>query len=170
MSRKSTYNKLVNSYGFLPSIARELSRTSKVGFGATYMKSLLATQRAIFLNAKRYGWSQNKYREYIKEMYARNGWVKQDALGRIRLDIWKYVRDMSERLPIESEYDSPWAKREHGKRAKKIAGTRATRKAVIQGWISELTVKIQRTSDQRRLDEYLRQRHNLENLLNRYKD
>lgn len=170
MSRKSTYNKLIKSYGFFPAEARELAHTSKEGFGSMYMQRLLGSQRAIFLNAKRYGWSERKYREYIKELYIRNGWVKQDRLGHIRIDIWKRIRDLSESTPIENEYESPWAKRAGKKAGKKREGTRATRKALIEDWIRQLTDKISRTSDVRKLDPMLKQRANLENLLKRYKD
>ena len=68
MSRYTRYKTLTDTYGFLPSEAKQLSHVSKRGFQAPYMKRLLRSRRALFMNAQRYNWSERRYRDEIKEL------------------------------------------------------------------------------------------------------
>lgn len=144
MSRQTRYNALIKSYGFLPAEARTLAHTSRRGLNAPYMKRFLNSRRALKLNADRYGWTDEQYRDAIKKQYGERGALKQDILGRIKIDVWKMVRFYEERAPIGEKYESPWRKKIQTRGKTKREMKSATRRQLITDWIAQLNRTLKR--------------------------
>lgn len=145
MSRATRYNALISTYGFLPSEAKQLSHVSKSGLKAPYTGRLLRSRRALFMNAKRYNWSDKQYRNAIKEQYLSRGCIKQDILGRVRADVWQMVRWYEDRTPEADEYESPWRKKQQRRSIKKREAKVTSRRRWLTDLIAQLNTTIART-------------------------
>lgn len=163
MSRATRYNALIHTYGFLPGEANQLSRTSLSGMHAPYFQRMINARRALFLNARRYGWNDEQYRDAIKRQYTDRGCLKQDTLGRIRADVWQMLRWYEERTAKEAEYESPWRKRVQRRSSRKSTYKRITRSAMLDNWIAQLNRQISNPNiSQSRKDKLIAQRDNLQ--------
>ena len=170
MSRATRYAALVQVYGFMPGEAKTLSHTSRAGMRAPYFQRMVASRRGLFMHAKRYGWSDEQYRDAIKRQYAERGCFKQDILGRIRADIWQLLRWYQERTPVPEAYESPWRKKVQRRGTQKREYKRVTRKKLIEDWIAQLNRNLQNPnlSDGRR-QKLVQQRDNLQKQMGQMK-
>lgn len=163
MSRLTRYNALIQTYGFLPGEARTLSHTSRAGFHASYFQRMLNARRALWLNAHRYNWTNEQYRDTIKRQYAERGCFKQDILGRIRADVWQLLRWYEERTEVPEEYESPWRKKVQRRSGQRREYKRITRKIMLGDWIAQLDRQLANpTLSEMRRTKLQQQRQNLQ--------
>jgi hypothetical protein len=117
MNKMERYEYLL-SQGFLPSEARQLSKTTDAGMNAPYFKSMIKSRRSMYANMKSQGWSE--------QQYADRRWFKTDLLGRHYPDVWKILRYWEDRARDKGQkYASPWKNK--GWRPKRRRITKATR-------------------------------------------
>jgi hypothetical protein len=168
MSRASRYLTLTNSYGFLPSEAMQLSHVSKAGTRAPYFQRMINSRRSLYLNAKRYGWTQTEYRDAIKRQYSERGAFKQDVLGRIRADVWQLLRWYEDKTPDQERYESPWRKRTTKRSGQRKTQKSLSRRQMYTDWIRHLTLQINdpNTSEKQR-DRLKSQRNNFQQYLDK---
>ena len=160
--RQRKFDALISA-GFFPSEAEEFSRTSRAGMRAPYFRRMVRSRRRTLDNSVRYNWTRAQYEAHIKKMYADNGFLKQDRLGRIRIDPWQLLRYHEEAAYRRGEeYESPWRKRALRKGVRKREVKRTTRKGMLQSWISEIDHNIARTTNEKRLERLRIQRENLQ--------
>lgn len=156
----------LQNQGFFPSEAREFSRTSRTGLRAPYFKRMIASRRRLFENAKRYKWTQKRYRDYIRKQYEDKGFVKRDSLGRYRPDFWAMVREWEERSRRRGEeYESPWEKKTQRRSGQKREVKRVTKKKALESWIKQLDRNIARSRSEQRIKKLQEQRQNLQQQL-----
>jgi hypothetical protein len=99
----------LTSKGFLPTEARQLSKTSDDGMKSNYFKSMINSRISMYAYAKKQGMSKDEYRQYIKGYYIDNGFIKYDIFGRRYIDVWKLVRHWEDRGRDKGQaYVSPW--------------------------------------------------------------
>lgn len=160
VKRTYRYNYWIRA-GFLPSEAREFSHISRAGMGASYVKALLNSRRALQLNAIRWGWSKNRYADAVRQLYVDRGLLKPDKIGRKRDNIWALLRQYEDRTPDKEKYDSPWRKRmqtkSEVKRTKKIVSRKQQYKdtiEVLKGLIERAGPGEFRDRKQKELDLY----------------
>ncbi len=123
---------LINN-GFLAGEARQLSQTSRQGMLAPYFQRMVHARRMLRQNAIRYGWTDTRYREYIKQQYTDAEAIIPDILGRRRLDVWKMLRHYEQQAYRRGEeYESPWRKRIQRKSVHKKTTTRRLARGVRQ--------------------------------------
>ena len=143
--RRRKYDYLIRN-GFLPIEAREFSKTSRSGMSAPYYLRMIRSRRRTYDNAIRYGWTEREYRNYIKQKYLNNNFLKQDKIGRWILDPWKLLRYEEERAHrLGEEYESPWRKRTTKKAVKKQKIRRIKRADLIMSNISRIKRSLART-------------------------
>jgi len=144
----------------------ELSRTSRGGMRAPYFQFMIHSRRRLFENAKRYDWGEQKYRDYVKKLYADAGFLKTDKLGRLRVDVWAMLRDYEELAHRRGEeYESPWKKRTRRKSTVKQEMKRVTRKDMLKSWIVQIDRNIERTASEQRKQQLREQKARLEKQL-----
>lgn len=140
--------------GFFKGEAIELSRTSRGGMRAPYFQRMIRSRRRLYDNSKRYKWTEQEYRDYVKKLYTDRGFVKTDVLGRRRVDVWAMLREFEERARrIGEEYESPWRKRTKRKTEKKREVKRVTRKDMLRSMIRQINRSMGRTTNPQRLAE-----------------
>lgn len=163
--RERRYNYLRKN-GFFPAEARELSRTSRQGLLAPYFQLWIKSRRRLFANAKRYKWADREYRDYVKKQYTDRGFLKQDSIGRIRIDVWAMLRDYEEKARRRGEeYESPWKKRTRRQSTARREMKRVTRKDMLKSWIIQLDKSIDRTESDARRQQLINQKDTLEQQL-----
>lgn len=168
--RNRRYNYLITN-GFFPNEAQQLSRTSRAGMKAPYFRTMVKSRRRLFDNAKRYKWSETKYRNYVRQLYINNGWITPDVLGRKRVDVWAMLRYYEERaFRRGEEYESPWKKRLQKKGEKKRQVKRTTRRDMLRSWIAQIDRSIERTRSEYRQRQLQTQRDRLQNQLDTIKE
>ena len=163
--RQRRYNYLKKN-GFFPSEARELSRTSRAGMLSPYFQTMVRSRRRLFDNAKRYNWTEQRYRDYVKKLYTNKDFVKEDAIGRRRVDVWamlRYYEELSRRRG--EEYESPWVKRTQRKGEIKRELKRVTKKGMLKSWIIQIDKRISRTRSEYKRQQFEKQKANMENQL-----
>lgn len=159
--RQRKYNYWIRQ-GFYPQEAIEFSKISREGMKASYVRYLVRSRRRTVDNLKRYGYSESQIRDYIKNQYIDNGFIKYDKIGRKRLDPWALLREYEERAYRRGEeYDSPWKKRGRTKAQIKKERKRTTRREAIQSWINQLGRTIDRTTNETRKQQLIEQQNNL---------
>jgi len=157
--------------GFFPAEAMELSRSSRRGLSAPYFQRFIKSRRRLLDNAKRYGWTDQQLRDYVRKLYTDKGYIKPDKLGRYRPDVWAMLREHEEAAYRRGEeFESPWLKRIRRKSTKKRAIKRTTRRENIVGWIRELDRTIERTKQEYKRQKLLEQKANLQDQLDRMRD
>jgi len=135
--------------GFFPSEAQELSRTSRKGISAPYFQRMIRSRSRTIQNLKDAGRTEKGIRNFIKQQYIDNGWLKQDKIGRTRIDVWKLLRSHEDKSKQRGEeYESPWRTRTYKRRATKRERKSVTRKDMLKSLISKLEGRIKRTSNQ----------------------
>jgi hypothetical protein len=164
--RKGTYHWLRRA-GFLPAEARELAETSKAGIHAPYFLRMVQSRRGLYLNAIRYKWSDEQYRNVIRADYKKKQAFDVDAIGRVRGNIWKMLRWHEENTTIPEKYESPWRKKIKTNRAHKRQVTYTTRKRMLEDWIAELNTNISKATSEGRKEQLRKQISNLEEQINR---
>lgn len=164
-SRQKRYEFLI-ARGFFPLEARQLSRVSRGGMKAPYFKRMSNSRKRLYDNAVRYGWSETKYRDYIRQMYIDNGLYNRDILGRIRIDVWQLLRYYEEQTYARGEeYESPWRIKRRKKQEKRRSRARVTKRQMLNSWISDLDRSISRTNSQSKKDQFEKQKVNLQRQL-----
>lgn len=152
--------------GFLRGEARELSHTSRAGLHAPYFQGMINARRSLKLNAIRWGWSEERYRQTIKQLYQDRGAIRYDAWGRAYGDYWKMLRWYEDRSPIpKDEYTSPWRKKIERKSTAKRQIKRTTRRSMLVQWIKELDDKIAKAQNEFRKKKLTEQRDRLQRQL-----
>lgn len=152
-TRRQNKIRYLTYQGFLPTEAREYSRTSREGMKAPYFRFMIRSRRRLFDNAKRYGWTLDQYRNYIKQRYRDVGAVKRDVLGRQQIDVWAMLRHYEEMaLRRGEEFESPWRKKTKRKSARKKDYKRVTRKQHAQDSITLINQSIARTKNPAKLE------------------
>ena len=146
MSRETRYNSLRRA-GFLDSEAKALSHISRNGMQAPYVQRMVQSRRGLLWNARRYNWSDTRYRNAIRQLYIDKGALKKDKLGRVKIDAWQLLRWYQDRTPQPEAYESPWVTR-----ARKRSGTRRTikttsRRQMLRSWLDGLTRSIESTNN-----------------------
>lgn len=160
--RQRKYDALISA-GFFPPEATEFSRTSRSGMRAPYFRRMVKSRRRTLDNSIRYEWTRAQYEAHIKKMYVENGFLKQDKLGRIRIDPWQLLRYHEEvAYRRGEEFESPWRVRIRRKGVKKREVKRTTRKDALLSWIKQLDANIERTENERRKQKLIEQRKNLQ--------
>lgn len=145
--RQRKYDYLIRQ-GFFHREALELSRVSRRGMSAPYFTRMIRSRRRTIDNLKSSGKSDKDIREYIRQQYINNGWLKQDKAGRVMVDPWKLLRSQEDKARRRGEeYESPWRKRVYKKSAKKKETKRITRKDMLKSMIEKLERRIQRTGN-----------------------
>ena len=162
--RQRKYNYLTKK-GFSAQEATQLSRTSRSGMRAPYFRFMLRSRERTLENAKRYGWSQREFHDYILQQYRDLGISPRDPFK-----IWKLLRHFEERAYRRGEeYDSPWRKRIRRSTGKKREMKRTTRVEMLKSWISEIDRTMSRTTNEYRLERLRTQKENLQKELDRMK-
>lgn len=145
--RQRKYDYLLRQ-GFYPSEAKELSRTSRQGMKAPYFARMIRSRRRTIDNLKRAGKSDRDIRDYIKNQYINNGWLKKDKLGRTLINIWGLLRSHEDKArDIGDEYESPWKKRTYKRSTAKKEHKRTTRRDMLRSLITKLENRISRTAN-----------------------
>lgn len=163
--RENRYNYLIQA-GFLKAEARELSHTSKAGMKAPYFRAFINSRRSLKLNAIRYGWAVDKYRQAVKQLYVDKGAIKRDAWGRVYADPFKLLRWYEDRSPIpKDEYTSPWRKKIEIKSGTKRKINTVTRRAMLVQWIKEVNENIAKTTSEFRRKQLTEQRDRMQKRL-----
>jgi len=124
---------------------------------------MVRSRRRLFENAKRYNWSESQYRDYVKKLYVDAGFLKTDTLGRMRVDVWAMLRDYEELSRRRGEeYESPWKRKLYRKSTAKKEVKRVTRKDMLRSWIKQIERSIERTTSERKRQQLMEQKANLE--------
>jgi hypothetical protein len=146
--RQKRYDWLIRA-GFLPSEAQQLSHASTKGIHAPYFIRMVNSRRALLLNAKRYGWTNEEYRNTIRKQYVDKGAIKHDTKGRTLIDVWRMLRYYEDKTPIPAgeAYDSPWRKRIQKQMINKRATKKVTRKQMLEQWVKESDKFIKRAEE-----------------------
>ncbi len=154
--------------GFLPSEARQLSRTSHQGLLSPYFQYWIRSRRRLYDNSKMYDWTSQEYRDYIKQQYIDIGALKSDNLGRIRIDVWAMLRYFEEKSYRRGEeYESPWKKRAKRKSVKRQESKRVTRKDMIISMIANIDRSIARTKNPEKRADLMARRNYFQLLLDK---
>jgi len=160
--RQRKYNFFIRN-GFFPQEATQLSRTSRSGMKAPYFRFMIRSRKRTLDNAKRYGWSEKQFHDYILQQYRNLGIAPSDPFK-----IWKLLRHFEEiAYRRGEEYDSPWRKRIRRKSGKKREMKRTTRKSMLSSWIAEIDRTIARTTNESKLERLRTQRANLQKELDK---
>lgn len=126
-------------WGFLPEETKEFSHISGAGLNAPYVKELILRRRALYMNAKRWGWSYDRYYDYIRQDY-------EEKIGKVHSGKnrpWQYLRWYEEKIPDKEAYTSPWRRFQKKTVAKEHKAKPITRASqmkanidVLRGYIS----------------------------------
>lgn len=150
--RQRKYDYFIRN-GFYPVEATELSRTSRKGMSTPYFMHMIKSRRRTVDNLKNSGKTDQQIRDYIKKQYIDNNWLKQDKLGRWRIDVWKLLRANEDKAYHRAEeYESPWKKRAYKRSSTRKEHKRITRNDMLNSIIKKLKTRIERTAG-----EYKRQ-------------
>lgn len=163
--RQRKYDYLIGA-GFYPAEATELSRTSRKGMSAPYFRRLIRSRRRTVENLTNAGYTDRQIRNFIKDVYVKNGWLKRDSLGRVRIDVWQFLRDQEDKAHRRGEeYESPWKKRTKKRSSTKKEKKRVTRKDMLQSLIKKLENRIAKTANENRRLQLEEQRFGYEQQL-----
>ena len=154
--------------GFLPSEARQLARTSRRGMQAPYFRAMINSRKGLLWNAKMKGWTNEQYRNAIKQQYIDRNCIKFDAIGRRVVDVWAILRKFEARTPIPDEYTSPWRKTAETKGNKRRALKRTTRQQHYRDWITQLKQRLEWANSPATKERLQKQIANLERALKEY--
>lgn len=137
----------LTSKGFLPTEARQLSKTSDDGMKSNYFKSMINSRISMNTYAKKQGMDKDEYRQYIKDYYIDNGFIKYDVFGRRYIDVWKLVRHWEDRSRDKGQaYASPWKNK--GWTPKKRRARKGTPHRAIEDRKQLLNYRIQNINKQ----------------------
>ena len=107
--RQTNYERLRNA-GFLPFEAFELS---KVPRKTPYMGQFVASRASLFSRAVKQGWSAERYRKHILDIYDKGQYYSESLKGRAHRSPWKLLEDKA-KYPYQRkhpEYISPKVKK-----------------------------------------------------------
>jgi len=98
----------LQGYGFTRYEARELSKVKKM---PPYMQRFVASRSASFRAHRKSGKRDSVFFVRLREFYLKNGYYKQDKLGRKRVDPWQLFRAWEDRYKdSHKDYETPGKK------------------------------------------------------------
>ena len=107
-ARQNRYEKYL-SKGFLP---REAQFFSEIKDIPPYLKSLIHSRTSLATNAKRYKWSKERYRRYIKDFYRKHDALYTDGPRYGQIDPWRLLRNLEDNYKdTEKDYETPQGKK-----------------------------------------------------------